>query len=401
MMNKPGPYFLHPVSLKDFFSTYWEKQPLHIHRKDGFSQTLLDLATIEFLMASQPLYFPGVQLTQAGKVIDVASYADEQNRILPLRLFEQHAQGGTIILSQAQKLFAPLNEICREIMRTMNMRCQANVYLSPPGNQGFNAHYDTHDVFILQVSGAKTFNFYPSPIELPYPEDSFDAGNITSNEIDESIDLVAGDTLYIPRGVVHDAVADSSRSSLHITLGVYPVLIRDMLQEAIQCVSEQDVGFRQSTDTFSVSREELDGGVEPLTQILVSRMQEVRAWLADPDSIKLLQGRFLDQLSIDALQDCQGVSLRMSHMESADGQLPPFEIVRVRQELIINYERFPGGLKIRTFGQVVEFSDPLSGIIEKLLDAGELRREELGDLNATQTVAAIKRLLQENLVDVF
>ena len=32
---------------------------------------------------------------------------------------------------------------------------QINAYITPPENQGFAAHYDTHDVFVLQVSGSK------------------------------------------------------------------------------------------------------------------------------------------------------------------------------------------------------------------------------------------------------
>ncbi len=33
---------------------------------------------------------------------------------------------------------------------------QINAYLTPPGSQGFATHYDTHDVFVLQVDGRNT-----------------------------------------------------------------------------------------------------------------------------------------------------------------------------------------------------------------------------------------------------
>ena len=101
-MAQQSPSFLVPVSLGDFFTHYWEKKPLHITRDGGELTELIDLPAIERLFSTQPLYFPGVQLTQSGKTIGVSSYADEQGAILPLRLFELHAQGATIVLSQAK-----------------------------------------------------------------------------------------------------------------------------------------------------------------------------------------------------------------------------------------------------------------------------------------------------------
>ena len=398
MMKQSAPRFLHPVLIKDFFSTYWEQQPLHIHRKNGSEQTYVDLAAIETLLSSQPVYFPGVQLTQSGKVIDVSSYADEQNRILPLRLFDHYAQGATIVLSQAQKLFSPLNELCREVMRTMNMRCQTNVYLSPPGNQGFNAHYDTHDVFIIQVSGEKRFNFYPSSVDLPFPGEGFDSSRVTADEVDESIDLVAGDTLYIPRGVVHDAVAHDAAPSIHITVGVYPILMRDMLQEAIQLVSERDNRFRRSSDSVAATSE--DDQRDVIKNSLSSLMNEVQAFLKEPNSVQLVEARFHDELAIGALQNCVGLSHRSIDGHSHDAIVPAFDRVQLRKSMLINYERIADTVKIRTFGQLLEFSDPIGLIVEKLLDSGELALPDLDGLHEAQSEALLKRLLQENLVEL-
>ena len=42
-----------------------------------------------------------------------------------------------------------------------------NVYLTPPSSQGFTAHYDAHDVFILQIAGSKHWRLYDAPLRLP------------------------------------------------------------------------------------------------------------------------------------------------------------------------------------------------------------------------------------------
>jgi len=46
--------------------------------------------------------------------------------------------------------------------------------------------------------------------------------------------------------VVHDAIAESDEASLHITLGLYPQVMKDVLQEIIQAAAENDVDFRRS-----------------------------------------------------------------------------------------------------------------------------------------------------------
>jgi ribosomal protein L16 Arg81 hydroxylase len=37
----------------------------------------------------------------------------------------------------------------------VNVPAQTNIYLSPPNAQGFGTHFDSHDVFVLQVAGSK------------------------------------------------------------------------------------------------------------------------------------------------------------------------------------------------------------------------------------------------------
>ncbi len=384
-----SPDFLQPVSLDTFFSTYWEKQPLHIERNSTSVEPLLSIASIENLLATQPLYFPGVQLTQSGKTIDVASYADAQNQILPLRLLDVHNDGATIVISQAQKLLGRLSDLCRQCTQHLQMRCQANIYLSAPGNQGFNAHYDTHDVFILQVSGSKTFNFYPSPVELPCPGELFDATRLTSSSIDESVVLSAGDTLYIPRGVVHDAIADDDSPSLHITLGVYPIIVRDVLQEAVERITLENKCFRESFAQLVASSKPLDA-----TGLLVEQLSEK---LKDPTLLEDIYSQFLDELALDTQQDCRGV---LQAQLLSEIPLERCEKLTIRQNLLMSFEQTESGTKVRTFGQVFEFEEPVASLVALLCERGSLEMVELDILDLDQREALVARLLRENLIEV-
>jgi len=396
-MNGSSPVFLAPLSLETFFADYWEQQPLHLARGEADSVPLVDFVAIESLLASQPLYYPGVQVTQADRKIDPDSYVDQQNRIIPLRLLEHYKKGATIILSQAQILFPTLNALCRDVMRSMKMQSQTNVYVSPPGNQGFNAHYDTHDVFVLQISGSKTFNFYPSSVMLPFPDEVFDASGIDPAAVDQSISLGAGDTLYIPRGVVHDAIAAEAEASIHVTLGVYPVLVRDFLLEAIQVVAEEEPELRRSFTGGSLKPGVTESpGLKPL-QDLISKLSTT---LRKPELIAQVQSRLNDDLALNALQDCYGVSKR--------GGLSPIRVsgwqglkrVSLRQEMIIDFEISEHSAKIRTFGQVLEFSAPFNKLVCRLLMDGCLLPDDLASLSCDQRDAVLDRLLTENLIDI-
>ena len=393
-MTEQLPSFLAPLTVENFFLHYWEKQPLHIARDGDSFTALVDMSALEMLLSTQPLYFPGVQLTQSGESIDVNTYADEQNVILPLRLVERHRQGATIVLSQAQKLFAPINDLCREALRTLRMNCQANVYLSPPARQGFSAHYDTHDVFILQVSGAKTFNFYPSPVTLPCPDEQFDASKLQSAPTDESIRLTAGDTLYIPRGVVHDAVADDADSSIHITLGMYPVLMRDVLLQVVNKQASLDCRLRRSVDPF-IASQNMHEQLQEALRVLLEQTGESESHMA---MLSDVMSDFQDELCLDAPQDCKGVSASLAISSDARPPLPEYQRVLLRQNMIIHYQHQAPHVKVHTFGQVMEFNDPFGDVVARLLSQGELTKKELGDLSPDHREALLGRLLQENLI---
>ena len=46
---------------------------------------------------------------------------------------------------------------------------QANAYLTPAGAAGLAPHHDTHDVFVLQVAGAKHWTVRAPVVDTPLP----------------------------------------------------------------------------------------------------------------------------------------------------------------------------------------------------------------------------------------
>ena len=72
----------------------------------------------------------------------------------------------------------------------------ANVYLTPPGTQGFAPHFDDVDVFLLQLEGRKQWRVYKPKDEQRLAR--FPSRNFKQEEIGEpclETTLKAGDML--------------------------------------------------------------------------------------------------------------------------------------------------------------------------------------------------------------
>lgn len=380
-----------PVTIDDFFSDYWEKTLLHIQRdKPDYFSSLLSRAGIEKLLAERNLYFPDVQMTQHNRTIAAEDYTSASNRISALRVVEQHKLGATLVLSHAHRQFGELNDLCRQLQLALQMRCQTNVYLSPPGNQGFKAHYDTHDVIIVQVQGSKTFNFYTGGPELPFADETFDPSLIPDIRLEKSVVLKAGDTLYIPRGVVHDAVTEDPATgpSLHITVGLFPVVVRDVLQEMVQVLSEQDSFYRQSLSRKAgVSLSLADG-----RQLSVSQLQEALCAALDLDVCRESLSRLRDEMSVQSDQYCVGLLTGDLDKVGLEDQLA------VNKDMVLSVETSADRITVRTFGQVMEFAAPMSKAVDWILQQDHFTTGAVPGMSPEQASALVRRLTSENIV---
>jgi ribosomal protein L16 Arg81 hydroxylase len=119
------------------------------------------------------------------------------------------------------------------------------MFLTPKGSQGFEAHYDAIEGFILQIDGSKSWRIYKPEQRLPL---AIAAAPTLEGPLGEplmEIELHAGDLLYLPRGYIHEAFT-SECSSLHVTVAVAVLRWADLLGSALTLVAAQDVRFREA-----------------------------------------------------------------------------------------------------------------------------------------------------------
>ena len=108
-----------------------------------------------------------------------------------------------------------------------------NAYYTPRAAQGLPVHHDTHDVFVLQVSGEKRWLVYEPALELPLRNQKYSAEMGGPGEPVHDLVLRPGDMLYLPRGWLHEALTSDS-DSLHLTVGVNVVTWLDAFKAALE-----------------------------------------------------------------------------------------------------------------------------------------------------------------------
>jgi len=242
-----------PIGVDRFLAEHWEQRPLVVPRdEEGRFDDLLSVRDVERLLTETAIRLPGFRLVKAGATL-TAYAGDVSWRPLPFtgvadvrRVLAEFERGATIVLQALHHSWLPLARYCRHLEAFLGHPAQANAYFTPRGSQGLPVHHDTHEVISLQVAGEKRWLVYEPALELPLKTQRYRSELGAPGEPILDVTLRAGDTLYLPRGWLHQALT-SETDSLHITVGVN---VRTWLDEARLALeaSAQELEFRRGVD---------------------------------------------------------------------------------------------------------------------------------------------------------
>jgi ribosomal protein L16 Arg81 hydroxylase len=231
---------LAPFPEDDFRTHYWEQQPLIVHRRDpGFYGDLFTLQDFDAAIARAPDH---VNSANAG-----ANKRGVTHRATTVRGIERvladMRDGHTLMLDRLNEREPKLGLFCRLLGPELGSSFQTNLYLTPAHGQGYFPHWDNHDVFILQVMGSKRWKIEKQRRALPGLGDTMGPdGRALKGDI-HSPTLEQGDLIYIPRGFVHAADCGDV-PSLHITFGIRPFFLEELVSAAIKAAVQRDERWR-------------------------------------------------------------------------------------------------------------------------------------------------------------
>lgn len=263
-----------PVDVATFKQNYWERKHLHIQRDDpGYYAGLLTLDDVDRLLFLAGVQLDGIRVVMDGEETPVSQLVSHGKLGVTNALeglYTRYREGSTIVLNSVGDRCEPLHRLAQTLGAEVNARFQMNVYITPGGNaQGFKPHYDTHDVFITQIYGIKQWRLYGTPYALPLRDRRYDKSQ--PSDLEHEIEMRPGDLLYLPRGTIH-AATSADTASIHITIGVHPVIWSSVIQDAVHELFAEDVRFRSGLPVGFANDTALHRRVEATFSELIERM---------------------------------------------------------------------------------------------------------------------------------
>jgi len=261
-----------------FADVHWGRTPLLREGANDFSG-LLDLADVDHLVTETMLRLPGLRLVQDGSPIPSGRYTRTirigdralPDTVRPERVVALFAGGATIVLQALHRQWGPVARLCRDLELDLTHPVQANAYVTPAAARGFAVHHDTHDVFVIQTHGRKTWRVYEPIVELAGKEQQWSRELGDPGEPAIECELAPGDVLYIPRGFPHEAGA-REEASVHLTVGVNAKTWLDVWRGVFDSAPEHPA-FRESLPV-GFARD-----AEGLAAEMASRVEELQAWI--------------------------------------------------------------------------------------------------------------------------
>jgi Cupin superfamily protein len=271
---------LAPIRPEIFLEQNWEKEPLFIQRSEsGFYEHLLTHRDVESAISSGGLRYPAIQLARDGGFFAAEAFTrnirsgDDVFTGVPNldRIRAEYQAGATISLPAFHRAWQPLGALAAAIEEDFDHAVHANVYITPGNAAGFSAHYDTHEVFVLQIAGSKHWRIHKACVSLPHRSQPFDPRSYVPSAPLLEVDLTPGDLLYLPRGYVH-TTATSDSFSVHVTLGITVYTWVELLADWVQS-SRNRPSFRRALPPGFAGRDEIKKSLKDNLVRIITELQ--------------------------------------------------------------------------------------------------------------------------------
>jgi ribosomal protein L16 Arg81 hydroxylase len=246
---------------------------------------------------SMVLYNGGV-IPEAQYTEDVIEIGLQRRRIRKPAFYRLLRDGATLVLNRTEHRSLGIRRLCVAIGQFVGEHTVGNGYLAYAGDGTFGAHWDTHDVFAVQLLGRKGWRVFEPTFDLPITSQT---SREHKHECPEKPywegTLEAGDVLYIPRGWWHHAIPMQDQHTFHVAVGVHRPMLLDYLLWACAHRLPLHVDCRRSLPVHGDSFDRV-----------VRAFDAIRSELLDPENLRAFRRRVLERERVDARFDLQVLS---------------------------------------------------------------------------------------------
>lgn len=238
-----------------FRERYFEKRPWLF--RGALAQRSMSWARLDELLYQIEPTPAGMRLFHRG-LVPAEDYVQEsigfgqrRRRLNKIRFYGHMRSGATLVINRLETHCAEARRLCIDIARFTGQPTTGNAYLSFTGDGTFGRHWDTHDVFAVQLIGRKRWLVFEPTLPLPLSHQVSDRSE-TPCPATPVMDCVleTGDVLYLPRGWWHQVIP-LHEGSLHFSVGAYAPTVQDYLSWLCSRVVPDQIEGRIALDTAS------------------------------------------------------------------------------------------------------------------------------------------------------
>ena len=367
-----------------FAAEHWGRHPLLSRSGDlpaPFSD-LLSSAAVDELISQRGLRTPFLRVAKNGTTLPERAFtsaggvgagiADQVSDDKLVRLF---ADGSTLVLQALHRIWPPIITLCQQLTDELGHPVQANAYVTPAQSQGFSAHYDVHDVFVVQLEGEKRWRIHAPVLEhplrtQPWTDRQQAVGRQAEGPPVLEATLRPGDCLYLPRGFLHSATALGA-VSIHLTLGVHVwtryALAEEVLHQVLRKVAE-DPAVRRSLP-LGIDVADPTAWRSDLATVTSALAEALRG--VDPEALS-------DVLRRTALGTQRAAPIGPLQQLSDADRIQPDTAIRLRPHLAATLGQAGGRTVLRSRAADFPAGEEDVAPLKTLLASGSARAEDLG-----------------------
>ncbi|MET4805737.1 cupin domain-containing protein [Limibacillus sp. MBR-115] len=354
---------------EEFLAKTYTRKPLFIKGDAAKAEAVFSWEQLnEMLQVANLWSEASMDLALNGKLIPPQKFCyasvDREGRPCqrpdPRSVQQALKQGATLALAFADTLSPGVRATSLAVGANVSAPVNTSIFASHKGIQGYNEHFDTQNVFALQISGEKTWRVYENRIPSVAAIPGFDSESLTPDQVKERMGKVLlevtakpGDLLYIPHGFVHAATA-SSEDCLHVSFGACHFVLQDYMNLLMRELP-QEVLFRQYLPHFEDKK-----SYETLLQEAAAKLTEI---MKRPNQAQAMAD-YVRQKTFEIY-----ASYNLPLRESMD-------LFRVRN-LGVKLVRRGSGFQVKRGDQKLDLDETQSRIAEWLLDRDFAARHEI------------------------
>jgi hypothetical protein len=337
-------------------------------------------------------------MAKQGSVLDARRFtrsggagAEIADQAADDKVLAEFADGATLVLQGLHRVWPPVAAFGTRLAADLGHPVQVNAYVTPASSRGFDAHYDVHDVFVLQVSGEKRWivhaPVHPDPLR-DQPWTGHRAAVTARATEDPVIDTVLrpGDALYLPRGWLHSAEALGG-TTIHLTVGVHTTT-RYAVVEALLALAADTPELRASLPlgVDVGDPEQLAAEVKTTVDALVERLGAA----SPADVAPRLRRRHWNATRPDPVRPLAQVEAAAA----TDGATA----VRRRGQLRYTIDRRDETVVLSLPDRTITLQAECEAALTALLDGADHRVDGLPGLTPDGAAVLVRRLLREAVV---